>query len=101
MKKLLFILLVLFVSCNSTPHYHDGEYKTKIDFLGANLYSINYTIKGDIITIDNSISGISYLRCEQYPDRIILEGEDTSANTLYVLKNGDLSILNHILVKQK
>ncbi|MFT3919926.1 hypothetical protein [Cloacibacterium sp.] len=98
MKKLLFLLVVTLtiLSCNSKGnHYHDGKYQTKLFFV-----EVNCEINGSEITINNSVAGISKLKCTQYPDRIEYEEKNGVTRVLTALENGDLK-LNEQIIFQK
>lgn len=97
MKKLLFLFVTITIlSCNyKGNHYHDGKYRTEI-FIAE----VNVEISGSEVTIDNSLAGISKLKCTQYPDRIEYEEENGVTRVLVALENGDLK-LNEQIIFQK
>lgn len=102
MKKIILSLVVFLMisACNEAKHYHDGKYKSKIEVFGFNFASISYTINGNEIIIDNSISGITKLECKQYDDRIEYTEENGTTRILYALENGDLQFNDDISLEK-
>lgn len=93
--NLLFLvtLSLLLYSCSFGEHYHDGKYTTSILFA-----ELNYEIKGNEITIDNSITGVSKLTCKQYPDRIEYTEDNGTTRVLTALENGDLKFSDMVVL---
>ena len=102
MKKIFLIicLTLLQFSCNSENHYHDGKYHTEIDVFGVPFSKIDYTISGSEIIIDNSITGISKLKCQQYQDRIEYTEENGTVKVMSILENGDIKVTDQIVLKR-
>jgi hypothetical protein len=103
MKKsitLLFTLLLLSISCGSDNHYHDGKYYAKVEIFGFSFAEINYIISGDDVTINNSLTGISKLKCRQYKDRIEYIEKDGTTKVLPVLENGDIRLNDNVVIEK-
>lgn len=103
MKKsiiILFSILMLTISCGSNNHYHDGEYYAKIEMFGFSIMEVNYKINGDEIIINNSATGISKLKCQQYEDRIEYFEKDGTTKVLPVLENGDIQVNDKVIMEK-
>jgi len=90
---ILLTLSILLISCSFGEHYHDGKYRTNVLFA-----ELNYEIKGNEIIIDNSITGISKLKCKQYPDRIEYTEDNGTTRVLTALENGDLKFSDMLVL---
>ncbi|MBW4360665.1 hypothetical protein [Flavobacterium taihuense] len=90
---LLLMILILTISCESENHYHDGHYEGGISFI-----DITWEINGGEILINNSITGTSKLRCEQFSDRIEYLEKDGTTKILYAQGNGDLKMSDLIIL---
>lgn len=91
------ILSLLFTSCNlNISDYHDGEYVADVPFIGE----IKYTINGNEILVDNGITGIRKIECEQFPDRIEYMETNGVKQVLSVLENGDIKQSEFIILKR-
>lgn len=105
-KKIVLVLLSLALLFSLYPylsvnHYNDGKYHALIN--GSeynNILNVNYTIDGNEILIDNSLTGVSKIKCEQYEDRIEFIYNNKTTKILYVLENGDLEFSNNIILKK-
>ncbi|MYY28996.1 hypothetical protein [Elizabethkingia anophelis] len=97
MKKIIYMLLgsLMILGCNNGKHYHDGKYETQLMFM-----KINYNIDGDYITIDNSLTGISKLKCQQYPDRIEYTEDNGTRRIITALENGDLKFSEVVILRK-
>nr|WP_199161509.1 hypothetical protein [Elizabethkingia sp. ASV34] len=95
MKKIIYMLMLSLVisGCDNGKHYHDGKYETQLMFM-----NINYDIDGDYITIDNSLTGISKLKCQQYPDRIEYTEDNGTRRVITALENGDLKFSEMVIL---
>jgi len=91
---------MLTISCGSENHYHDGKYHTKIEAFGFSFVEVNYLISGNEITIDNSATGISKLKCTQYKDRIEYFEKDGTTKVLTVLENGNIQVNDNIVIEK-
>lgn len=91
---------MLSISCGSDSHYHDGKYYAKIEMFGFSFAEINYLISGNEITIDNSVTGISKLKCHQYKDRIEYFDKDGTTKVLTVLENGDIQVNDNVVLEK-
>lgn len=102
MKKLLLIfgLGLVLNGCTPDNHYHDGKYHTEIDVFGVSFAKIDYELYGSQVTINNSVSGISKLRCQQYEDRIEYIEKDGTTKILPVLENGDIQLNDQIILRK-
>ncbi len=88
---------MLLYSCGSGgSHQHDGHYYTMFHMFGIKFEEINIDIRGDDVTVDNSITGISKFKCRQYDDRIEYEENNGTTKVMYFLANGDLKFNDNI-----
>lgn len=102
MKKLFMVLFVALVAsaCETDTHYHDGKYHAELDFFGVPFSKMDYIIKGNEITIDNSVAGISKLQCRQYQDRIEYIEKNGMVKVLPILENGDIKVNDEVILKK-
>lgn len=102
MRKHLHLLIsILIISCNSFEnHYHDGKYYTKIEVFGVDFSEVNYELIGNELIINNSVTGISKLKCNQFEDRIEYIEQDGTIRVLPVLKNGNIKLNDNIILRK-
>ncbi|WP_313578217.1 hypothetical protein [Chishuiella sp.] len=97
MKTKLFIyssLLITLISCSLIAnHYHDGQYQGDIFF-----FDVTWSINGNVITVNNNLTGISKVDCKQFPNYIEYKEKDGSKKIIEVLQNGNLRINNSIIL---
>lgn len=95
----LFLLsLILITSCSSSEnHLHDGEYSANTPFVGNVLWKVN----GDEITVENSLLGVTKVKCKQYHDRIDYVDSKGVNKIAYILENGDLKLSDLIVLKKE
>ena len=96
-KFTILVLVMLLYSCGvGGSHQHDGHYYTMFHIFGIKFEEINIDIRGDDVTVDNSITGISKFKCRQYDDRIEYEENNGTTKVMYFLANGDLKFNDNI-----
>lgn len=99
MKAILFSILLILVSCNQEANQHDGRYFTTVEVFGTKFCDVTYQIEGDEITVNNSITGISKINCQQYSDRIEYQ-ENGVTRVMTILKNGDINVNGQIVLQK-
>ncbi|GEM_PF-2437189 len=95
-KSYLLSILFFTICCSSVDHYHDGEYIAEVPFIGE----VKYIINGSEILVDNGITGIRKIECEQFPDRIEYMETNGVKQVLPVLENGDIKQSEWIILKR-
>lgn len=94
---LICISILIVTSCNvSEKNYHDGHYFTVFNSFGLSFAEIKIDVRGNDITVDNSLTGVSKMKCKQFSDRIEYEENDGTIRILPVLENGDLKFSDNI-----
>lgn len=95
--RIIFLLLGFFVSCENIKdkHYHDGVYSGVI--LNVN---VNWEINGNEVTVNNSLTGLTKIKCRQYADRIEYEERDGTTRVIYAQENGDLKVNDYIVLRK-
>lgn len=97
MRKITIYLTCFLIASSCTPsnHYHDGNYHTS-----TYLYDVNIQVDGGYITVENSATGLSRLKCTQYNDRIEYTEDDETTRILTVMQDSSLKLSDKIIFKK-
>lgn len=95
--RIIFLLLGFSVSCENIKdeHYHDGVYSGVI----LNV-DVNWEINGNEVTVNNSLTGVTKIKCKQYVNRIEYQERDGTTRIIYVQENGDLKVNDYIVLRK-
>ena len=81
-------------------HNHDGHYFTTFNSFGLSFAEINIDLRGNDVTVDNSLTGVSKFTCRQFEDRIEYEENNGTTRVMTFLPNGDLKLNDKIILKK-